>query len=247
MHRLSARWFAPAATPRTAFRTAFRTACLAASLVLSVACGSDAKSSSDVGLPPKTAATQAPDVFRVKFETSRGSFVLEAHRAWAPRGVDRLYQLVQSGFFDNTRFFRAVSGFMVQFGVHGEPGVNAAWETLAIPDDSVTQSNKRSFMSFAMGGPGTRTTQVFINLVDNTALDGMGFAPIAQVIEGMAVVDSLYSGYGDGAPAGFGPDQMRIMSEGNAYLERDFPKLDFIRTARLLPAIAASTAGDSAR
>ena len=215
--------------------------------MLAVACGSDAKPASDVGLPPKSETSQAPNVFRIKFETSRGSFVLEAHRAWSPKGVDRLYQLVQSGFFDNTRFFRAVSGFMVQFGVHGEPGVNAAWETLAIPDDSVTQSNKRSFMSFAMGGPGTRTTQVFINLVDNTALDGMGFAPIAQVIEGMAVVDSLYSGYGDGAPSGFGPDQMRIMSEGNAYLERDFPKLDFIRTARLLPAVAASTAGDSAR
>ena len=191
MHLLSLRSFAPAATPRAALLVAFRSAVssasrpafLAVSLVLAVACGSDAKPASDVGLPPKSETSQAPNVFRIKFETSRGSFVLEAHRAWAPKGVDRLYQLVQSGFFDNTRFFRTVSGFMVQFGVHGEPGVNAAWETLAIPDDSVTQSNKRSFMSFAMGGPGTRTTQVFINLVDNTALDGMGFAPIAQVIE----------------------------------------------------------------
>ncbi len=187
---------------------------------------------SEVGLPP-AASSEAPGVFRVRFETSKGAFVLEAHRAWAPRGVDRLYQLVQSGFFDNTRFFRAVTGFMVQFGVHGDPAVNAAWENLAIPDDSVAQGNKRGTMSFAMAGPGTRTTQVFINLVDNSSLDAMGFAPVGVVTEGMAVVDSLYAGYGDGPPAGFGPDQMRIMREGNAYLEREFPKLDFIRTARL--------------
>jgi len=182
-------------------------------------------------------------VFAVRFETSRGSFTLEAHRAWAPRGVDRLYQLVQNRFFDNTRFFRAVTGFMVQFGVSGDPGVNAAWEQLAIPDDSVAQSNKRGYMSFAMAGPGTRTTQVFINLVDNTALDGMGFSPIGVVTEGMAVIDSLYAGYGDGPPAGFGPDQMRIMREGNAYLEREFPKLDFIRTASLVNVPAPATSG----
>ncbi len=208
-----------------------------ASLALLVACGGGEKksaaSSPDVGLPVAS-STEAPANFRVRFETSKGPFVLEAHRAWSPRGVDRLYQLVQSRFFDNTRFFRALTGFMVQFGIHGEPAVNAAWEKLAIPDDSVSHSNARGTMSFATSGPGTRTTQVFINLVDNASLDPMGFSPVGEVVEGMAVVDSLYAGYGEGAPAGFGPDQMRIMSEGNAYLEREFPKLDFIRTARLV-------------
>ena len=216
-------------------------------LLVSAACGTDAKPAAEIGLPPKTSSAQAPNVFQVAFETSRGRFVLEAHRDWAPRGVDRLYQLVQASFFDNTRFFRAVSGFMVQFGIHGDPGVNAAWQALNIPDDSVTQSNKRGYMSFAMGGPGSRTTQVFINLVDNVALDGMGFPPVGVVTEGMAVVDSLYTGYGEAPPGGFGPEQELISSQGNAYLERDFPKLDFIRTARLLPAAASAGRGDSAR
>ena len=190
-----------------------------------VACSSDTKTSRDSGRPsaaPSTQATQAPPIFRVQFETSRGNFVMEAHRSWAPKGVDRLYQLVQSGFFDNTRFFRVVTGFMVQFGLSGDPAVNAAWEKLSIPDDSVTQSNKRGYVSFAMTQtPNSRTTQMFINLVDNANLDEMGFAPVAQVIDGMAVVDSLYAGYGEGPPSGFGPDQTRITAEGNAYLEKE--------------------------
>ncbi|MCC6927660.1 MAG: peptidylprolyl isomerase [Gemmatimonadaceae bacterium] len=207
--------------------------------------GKDApRESSDVGRPPSTTA-EAPSTFKVRFETSKGAFVVEAHRAWAPKGVDRLYSLVNSGFFDNTRFFRTVTGFMVQFGVHGDPAVNAAWENLAIPDDSVAQGNSRGRMSFAMAGPGTRTTQVFINLVDNRSLDEMGFAPVAEVVEGMAVVDSLYGGYGDGPPAGFGPDQMRLMREGNTYLDKEFPKLDFIRTARVV-GDAPAAASDSA-
>lgn len=198
---------------------------------------------SDVGLPPDPATQErAPNVFRARFETSKGGFTIEVHRAWAPRGADRFHQLVKSGFFDNTRFFRVVTSFMVQFGVHGDPAVNKAWEALAIPDDSVTQSNRRGFVSYAMAGPGTRTTQVFINLVDNTNLDGMGFAPFGQVVDGMAVVDSLYADYGDGPPSGFGPDQMRIMAEGNAYLERHFPKLDFVRSARLEGDSAATAA-----
>lgn len=196
---------------------------------------------------------EAPPVFRVRFETSKGPFVVEARRAWAPLGVDRFYQLARSGFFDNVRFFRAVSGFMVQFGVHGDPKVNKAWDALAIADDTVAQSNRRGMLTFAMGGPNTRTSQMFINLVDNTQLDGQGFAPVGQVVEGMAVIDSLYMGYGDGPPGGFGPDQGMIMQEGNAYLERQFPKLDFIRTARLLidsaitTAPAASATRDSTR
>lgn len=190
---------------------------------------------------------RAPAVFRVRFETSKGPFVVEARRALAPLGVDRFYQLTRSGFFDNVRFFRAVPGFMVQFGVHGDPKVNAAWDALAIADDTVAQSNTRGTLTFAMAGPNTRTTQMFINLVDNGSLDSQGFAPIGQVVEGMAVIDSLHMGYGDGPPMGFGPDQGRIMQEGNAYLERDFPKLDFIRTARLVGDSTAITASAAVR
>ncbi len=174
-------------------------------------------------------------MFRTRFETSKGVFVVETTRRWAPLGADRFYHLVRSGYFDNNRFFRVVTGFMVQFGVHGEPSVNAAWEPLAIADDSVTQSNDRGTITFATKmAPKTRVTQVFINLVNNRALDGLGFAPFGRVIEGMEVVDSLYAGYGEIPPGGFGPNQTRLMEEGNSYLERNFPKLDFIRTARIV-------------
>ena len=217
---------------------------LAGIALLGVTTACDSRPASDAGLPPDPSSdVQSPGVFQARFETSRGPFVVEVHRAWAPRGADRFYQLVKSGFFDNTRFFRVMTSFMAQFGVHGDPAVNAAWEKLAIPDDSVTQSNRRGFVSFAMAGPDSRTTQVFINLVDNTNLDAMGFAPFGQVVEGMAAVDSLFADYGDGPPGGFGPDQARIMSEGNAYLERSFPKLDFVRSARLVgqPATGSDT------
>ncbi len=200
----------------------------AASLALVAACDGPP----EVGLPPGT-LQQAPATFRARFETSKGPFVIEVTRAWAPLGADRFHQLVTSGYFDNTRFFRVVEGFMAQFGAHGDPDVNKAWETLTIPDDPVIQSNKRGFVSFAMAGPDSRTTQVFINLVDNTNLDGMGFAPFGQVVDGMATVDSLYNGYGEGAPSGFGPDQNLIFAQGNSYLERWFPRLDFVRTARI--------------
>lgn len=204
------------------------------------ACDSKARGSEGAAPAPPTAAERAPTVFRARFETSKGPFVIEVHRAWAPVGADRFYSLVKSGYFDNNRFFRVVTSFMVQFGVHGDPAVNKAWESLAIPDDSVTQSNLRGYVTYAaMAAPNSRTTQVFINLIDNRTLDPMGFAPFGQVVEGMAVVDSLYAGYGDGPPAGFGPDQMRIMAEGNTYLEKQFPKLDFVRTARF---VADSTA-----
>src|SRR6266550_859381 len=147
-------------------------------------------------------ATQAPDSFRARFTTSRGEFVIAVHRAWAPRGADRFYNLVRSGYYDGVRFFRVVSGFMVQFGIHGDPAVSAAWREQRIPDDPVRRTNLRSFVSFATAGPGTRTTQVFINFGSNDRLDAMGFAPFAQVVEGMDVVDRLYSGYGEGAPRG---------------------------------------------
>ena len=186
--------------------------------------------------PDKSAiATPAPDSFKVAFETTKGNFTVVAHRDWAPRGVDRFYHLVRMGFYDDVRFFRVLTGFMAQFGVNGDPRVNGAWESLRLEDDPVKQKNLRGMVTFAMGGPNTRTTQLFINYNDNTNLDAMGFAPIAQVTDGMTVVDSLYANYGEGAPDGAGPDQGRIATEGNAYLTKSFPLLDFIRRARVVP------------
>jgi peptidyl-prolyl cis-trans isomerase A (cyclophilin A) len=151
----------------------------------------------------------------------------------APRGADRFYNLVTAGFFDDVTFFRVISGFMVQFGIHGKPEVAAAWRDAQIPDDPNKQPNLRGTITFATAGPNTRTTQVFINFKDNTFLDQQGFSPFGKVVEGMSVVDSLYSGYGEGAPSGAGPSQGRAQAEGNAYFRRDFPKLDHVKTARL--------------
>ena len=142
---------------------------------------------------------------------------------------------MQAGYFDDARFFRVLRGFMAQFGLNGDPRVNEAWEPLRIEDDAVKQSNKRRTVTFAMSGPNTRTTQLFINYADNANLDAMGFAPIGEVVDGMTVVDSLYGNYGEGAPDGSGPDQGKIATEGNAYLTREFPRLDFIRRARVVP------------
>ncbi len=185
-------------------------------------------------LTPDSLTETAPDVFRARFETSRGDFVVEVHRDWSPNGADRFYNLVSNGFYDNVRFFRVIAGFMAQFGIHGDTAVSAAWREQRIPDDSVVQSNTRGFVSYAMGGPNTRTTQIFINYGDNSRLDGMGFPPFGQVVEGMEVVDSLYSGYGESAPRGRGPGQPDIQSQGNAYLEKDFPYLDFVRKATIV-------------
>ena len=178
----------------------------------------------------------APDTFQVRFETTAGEFVVEARREWAPRGVDRFYNLAREGFFDGVRFFRVIVGFMAQFGISGNAEVAAAWQTTRIEDDPVSQSNTRGRVTFATAGPGTRTTQLFINYADNSRLDGMGFAPIGEVISGMDVVDALHAGYGEGAPRGRGPDQGRIQREGNAYLEREFPELDWVRSATLVGA-----------
>lgn len=213
-----------------------------AATVLITACGTDGSgggaggASSALTNPDKAAiAAPAPDSFKVAFETSKGNFTVVAHRDWAPRGVDRFYHLVRLGFFDEVRFFRVLTGFMAQFGMSGNPDVTAAWEPLQLEDDSVKMENTRGRLSFAMGGPNTRTTQLFINTVDNRNLDGMGFAPIGEVTDGMAVVDSLYADYGEGPPGGPGPDQGRIGAQGNAYLTPNFPKLDFIRSARIVP------------
>ena len=171
---------------------------------------------------------RAPRVFRAAFATNKGDFVLEVHRDWAPNGADRFYNLVRNGFYDDSRFFRVIPSFMVQFGIHGDPEIGKFWREARIPDDPVTQSNKRGFVSFASSGRDSRTSQVFINFKDNTNLDGMGFAPFAQVVEGMDIVDQLYSAYGDGAPSGPGPAQQRIRAEGNEYLDAEFPLLDRI-------------------
>jgi peptidyl-prolyl cis-trans isomerase A (cyclophilin A) len=178
-------------------------------------------------------AAQAPDSFRARFSTTRGDFVIAVHRAWAPLGVDRFYNLVRSGFYDGVRFFRVIPGFMAQVGIHGDTAVTAAWRERRIADDPVRRTNLRGMVTFATAGPGTRTTQIFINYRDNSRLDGMGFAPFGQVVEGMAVVDSLYGGYGEGAPAGRGPDQFRLNVEGERYLARQFPRLDKINTATI--------------
>ena len=187
-------------------------------------------------LQPKSAGMNrtAPAMFKAKFETSEGDFVVEARREWAPLGVDRFYNLVQNGFYDGTCFFRVISGFMAQFGIHGDPKVSAAWRQERIQDDPVKQSNTRGYISYAMAGPNTRTTQLFINYADNSRLDQMGFAPIGRVVEGQAVVDRLYAGYGEGAPKGKGPDQGRMQMEGREYLTKNFPQLDCIKNATII-------------
>ncbi|WP_419948758.1 peptidylprolyl isomerase [Candidatus Palauibacter sp.] len=176
----------------------------------------------------------APETFRARFETSRGTFVVESNRAWSPNGVDRFYNLVRGGFFNDVRFFRVIAGFMAQFGINGDPVIQGSWRDANIPDDPVLMGNTRGRVSFATAGPNTRSTQLFINFGDNSRLDEMGFSPIGEVIEGMEVVDALYSGYGEGAPNGNGPSQGRIQAEGNAYLEADFPSLDYIERATLV-------------
>jgi peptidyl-prolyl cis-trans isomerase A (cyclophilin A) len=187
------------------------------------------------GLDPSLATAQAPDLFLAEFTTTKGDFVIEVHRDWAPHGADRFYNLVKLGFYDDTRFFRAIPDFMVQFGVPGDRAVASKWQDASIPDDPVTQSNLRGFVTFAQTGqPNSRTTQIFICYENHPRLDANGFAPFAKVIRGMTVVDSLYKGYGEGAPSGQGPSQERIESEGNAYLDREFPKLDRILSTRLV-------------
>jgi peptidyl-prolyl cis-trans isomerase A (cyclophilin A) len=194
---------------------------LAGAMLAATALSSAAQTGSQAPVP-------VPDVYRVKFETSKGDFVIEVTKAWAPLGAARFYSLVQQKFYDNARFFRVISGFMVQFGLPADPAVAAAWANRRIGDDKVTQSNARGMITYAMAGPNTRTTQVFINFVNNAGLNSQGFAPFGKVVEGMEVVDQLYSGYGES------PDQGSIQQQGNAYLAARFPKLDYIKTARIV-------------
>jgi cyclophilin family peptidyl-prolyl cis-trans isomerase len=182
---------------------------------------------------PAALKEQAPATYKADFDTSKGRFTITVNRSWAPIGADRFYNLVKNGFYDDTRFFRVLDNFMAQVGIHGNPTIASAWMNARIQDDPVKQSNKRGFVSFATGGPNTRTTQIFINFKDNSPLDKMGFAPFGEVTAGMDVVDKLYNGYGEGAPNGKGPAQPRIQGEGNTYLTKDFPRLDFIKTATI--------------
>lgn len=188
-------------------------------------------------LDPSSAAINlvAPDTFKVLFETTNGDFVVEVYREWAPRGADRFFSLVYNRYYDDIYFFRNISGFMTQFGIHGEPAVSEAWKEARIADDSVSATNERGTISFAMAGPDTRTVQLFINHGNNARLDALGFAPFGRVTGGMDTIDRLYSGYGESAPQGRGPSQDLISSEGNSYLRESFPLLDSIRRARLVP------------
>jgi peptidyl-prolyl cis-trans isomerase A (cyclophilin A) len=180
---------------------------------------------------PAAERAAAPDTFWVRMETTKGPFTVQVVRAWAPRGADRFHYLVTHGFYAESRFFRVLPGFVAQFGASGDPSVSKVWDVRTFPDDPVRRTNVRGTVSFATAGPNTRTTQLFVNLRDNGRLDRLGFAPIGRVVDGMAVVDSLYAGYGEGPPKGKGPDQERIASEGTRYLSRVYPRMDWIRSA----------------
>ncbi len=184
-------------------------------------------------ITPPEADEKAPDTFRVKLETTKGTVHMRLNRAWAPKGVDRFYTLVNAGFFESVALFRVIPGFVAQFGIHGNPETASLWRNHTISDDPVKHENRRGTVVFATAGPNTRTTQLFINFADNTNLDAMGFAPIGE-IEDMQVIDSIYSGYGEGAPTGNGPDQRAMQERGNVYLQSDFPKLDYIVRATVL-------------
>jgi peptidyl-prolyl cis-trans isomerase A (cyclophilin A) len=213
--------------------------------------GTAAKSGSTVArspfdralLRPALLKAKAPDTYQVKFVTTRGEFTLTVTRAWAPLGADRFYNLVRHHFYDNGSFFRVVPDFVVQFGLSAYPPVSAAWKDTNIKDDSVTQSNKKGYITFATAGPNTRTTQVFINLKNNLRLDSMGFAPFGVVEgDGMNVVETMYGQYGDNA----GPDQDQIQKQGKPYLDKGWPKLDSIKSATLVAPAGAAAAKPAA-
>ena len=225
-------------------------ACLLLASLLFASCGAEPTKTAPAGtsqpetasestapsalLDPSKLTETAPATFKVKFETTQGEFIVEAHREWAPQGADRFFNLVKAGYFQDLAFFRALDGFMAQFGIHGDPQVNAVWQNATIQDDPVVESNTRGKMTFAMAGPNTRTTQLFINYGNNARLDRMGFPPFAQVISGMESLDAIYKGYGEGAPQGNGPNQFMIQSQGNSYLKENFPQLDYIKRASLM-------------
>jgi peptidyl-prolyl cis-trans isomerase A (cyclophilin A) len=184
---------------------------------------------------PAAVAAAAPDSFSVVLTTSKGEVEIRVRRAWAPLGADRVHYLAEHGFFAGNRFFRVLPGFIAQFGLSGIPEVDAAFDRLKLVDDPARITNRRGTLVFATAGPNTRTTQLFINLADNANLDRMGFAPVGEVVRGLEVVQALYAGYGEGYPYGSGPDQGRVMREGNRYLRVGYPLLDTIATASVRP------------
>jgi peptidyl-prolyl cis-trans isomerase A (cyclophilin A) len=177
---------------------------------------------------PAQLTEKAPATYKAKFDTSKGAFVVEVHKEWAPLGADRFFNLVKNGFYDDGRLFRVIPGFMVQFGINGNAAVQSKWLNANLKDDPVKQSNKRGFVTFATAGPNTRTTQVFVNYANNARLDRDGFAPFGEVVSGMDVLDNLYSGYGEKPNAG-----NAYLMKGNAYVSSNFPKLDFIKKATI--------------
>jgi peptidyl-prolyl cis-trans isomerase A (cyclophilin A) len=187
-------------------------------------------------LHPATLKAKAPAEFKVAFVTTCGNFTVLVHRDWAPLGADRFYNLARNGFFTNAAFFRVIPRFVAQFGLSPNPAVSKVWQDAKIQDDPVKQSNKRGTLVFAMAGPNTRTTQFFLNFQDNTRLDGMGFAPFGEVVEGMETVDKIYPGYGES------PQQDLITEQGDAYLTKNFRDLDKIKSARVVPPTTAPAA-----
>jgi len=211
--------------------------------ILALACSAKVPNAGDVrqraALDNPAAVLNAgtvPDTFDVVFETSQGDFRVRVHRDWAPIGVNRFYALVRNGFFDGQRFFRVRAGFIAQFGLHGDPRVIAAWKGQAMADDSARTSNRRGTLAYAFTTRNTRSTQIFINLADNSRLDAEGFAPIGQIVQGVDVIDRLYAGYDESAGGGMrAGKQGAIEREGNVHLMRDFPRLDFIKRCRIVP------------
>jgi peptidyl-prolyl cis-trans isomerase A (cyclophilin A) len=211
-------------------------------LAAGVPISAQSRQSSKLSDPSKLTET-APAVFRARFDTSKGPFVIEARREWAPIGVDRFYNLVKNGFYDGTRFFRVRPGFMAQFGLNGNSEIQSVWQRAFLRDEPVTQKNLRGFVTFTTEGrPQSRFTQIFINYDDNSRLDADGFAPFGQVITGMEVVDKLYA-----PPDDAQPDQRRILRDGNEYLAKEFPQLDFVKTATIVPAAPAKPAAPGRR
>lgn len=183
----------------------------------------------------KSEPVKAPDVFKVKLETTKGDIVVEIHREWAPRGADHFYSLVSNKFYDGVKFHRVVRKFVAQFGIQPDLKKDELWRQIELPDDPVKEKNRRGTLTFATRGPNTRSTQLFFNLSDNMLLDKDGFAPIGKVVEGLDVMDQLAFVYGDMPPRGGGPDPRQIQTKGYQYLEREFPRLDTIKTAHVVP------------
>jgi peptidyl-prolyl cis-trans isomerase A (cyclophilin A) len=204
--------------------------------LMAASCSSNAPEKKTAESAKPAGPVKVPDVYSVKLETSKGDVVVEVNRAWAPRGADRFHELVRSGFYDGARFYRVRKKFVAQFGISADPKANELWRQLKMPDDPVKQSNKRGTLSFAQQGAGSRTTQVFINLANNgRTLDSAGFAPFAKVVQGMDAVDAIYSGYGEvQSLGGGGPDPIKMELQGDEYVERSYPRLDKIKTAKIL-------------